>query len=216
MALVPSFTRQDVEVLNDSTVYDGFFQIRIFELRHRLFAGEWSQPIRRERFERRQAAAVLLYDAQQDAVVLTQQFRIGALECKSPWLFELVAGIVEAGESAEDVAVREAQEESGAHIQHLLPICEYWVSPGGTNESVALFCASVDSQELGGIHGLEAEDEDIQVHVVSRTDAVHALTSGAINNAATIMALQWLELNLAKTRALFESSSTHGDLHNEK
>ena len=212
MSITSEFTHNDVEILSNTNTYDGFFKMQTLTLKHRLFEGGWSQPIRRELFVRGKAAGVLLYDRDKDSVALIEQFRIGSLlaeqpasdQHNSPWLFELVAGIVEPGEAAEDVAIREVKEESGAEIHSLIPICDYLVSPGGTNESLALFCATVDSDNIAGIHGLEEEGEDIRVHVVSREDAMSAILDGRINNAATIIALQWLELNkLKQLPALF-------------
>ena len=206
LSITSEFTHSDVEILSNTNTYDGFFKMQTLTLKHRLFEGGWSQPIHRELFVRGKAAGVLLYDRDKDSVVLIEQFRIGSLMAEqthnekpcSPWLFELVAGIVESGENPEEVAIREAKEESGADIQTLIPICDYLVSPGGTNESLALFCATVDSANIAGIHGLEEEDENIRVHVVSRKEAMSAILDGRINNAATIIALQWLELNKLK------------------
>lgn len=209
MSITSEFTRNDVEILSNTNTYDGFFKMQTLTLKHRLFEGGWSQPINRELFVRGKAAGVLLYDRDNDSVILIEQFRIGSLlaesneggQQNSPWLFELVAGIIEPGEAAKDVAIREAKEESGADIQDLIPICDYLVSPGGTNESLALYCAIVDSQHISGVHGLKSEGEDIRVHVVAREEAVKAIYDGRINNAATIIALQWLQLNCEKLSA---------------
>ena len=58
-----------------------------------------------------------------------------------------------------------------------------------------LFCGLIDSEGVGGIHGLEEENEDIRLVKMTFTDAWQRLEKGDINNAATIMALQWLKLN---------------------
>lgn len=189
------FGANDVELLQQDTAFQGFFRINKIQLRHRLFAGGWTEPFERELFERGEAVCVLLYDVARDQIVLTEQFRIGALhdDC-SPWLLELVAGMVEPSESYEQVAERETLEEAGCRYQHLLPICRYWVSPGGTSERVQLYCALFDSEGVGGIHGLANEHEDIRLVSLSYDAACEALASGRINNAATIIALQWLQL----------------------
>ena len=189
------FDRQDVELTKRDRKYDGFFKVDAYKLKHELFAGHTSDEFVRELFERGEAAAVLLYDPIRNKVVLVEQFRIGALEDEvSPWLLELVAGIVEEGESPEEVASREAQEEAGCEVSDLEHITSYWVSPGGTSEKIHLYCAHIDSEGLGGIHGLADENEDILVHVVSCEEAFEAVACGRINNAATIIALQWLQL----------------------
>ena len=196
MADTTRYKQTDVEITRHEVLFQGFFRLDKLHLRHRTFRGGWTPVFTREIFERGEAVCVLLYDPQRDAVVLTEQFRPGALADEhSPWLLEVVAGMVEKGEQYEDVARREALEEAGCAIEQLLPICRYWVSPGGTSERVALFCALVDSQPLGGLHGLAEEHEDIRLCTLSFSDAWHLLQQGRINNAATIMALQWLKLN---------------------
>ena len=139
-----------VEILDKQDCYQGFFRMEKYRLRHRLYDGSMSNEIERELFERGHAAAVLLYDPRLDRVVVQEQFRIGALELESgPWLLEIVAGIIEPGETAEEVVCREAVEEAGCAIETLSFICEYLVSPGGTSERISLYCGMVDSRGVG-------------------------------------------------------------------
>ncbi len=185
-----------VEILEQMVGYQGFFRIDRYRLRHRLYSGEWGPELVREVFERGHAAAVLPYDPVRDQVVLVEQFRIGALQdAGGPWLLEIVAGIIEPGETPEAVARREAVEESGCHITDVVPICECFVSPGGTTERLSLFCGKVDASDAGGTHGLAEEGEDIRVVVMSADEAYAQLQAGAIKAAAPIIALQWLRLN---------------------
>jgi ADP-ribose pyrophosphatase len=190
------------EILDKTLCYDGFFRMERYRLRHQLFRGGWSRPLVRELFERGHAAAVLPYDPSLDRIILVEQFRIGALEAPGgPWLLEIVAGIIEPGETPEAVVRREALEEANCTIQELMHICDYCVSPGGTSERISLFCGKVDASQAGGIYGAPEEDEDIRVLVVSYQEAVAFLQTGKINNAAPIIALQWLQLNRERVRA---------------
>lgn len=191
-----SFNQEDHKSELAKRLHDGFFKVDHYQIQHALFAGGRTEVFSRELFERGEASAVLLYDPQKDLVVLTEQYRIGAAleEDSSPWLLEVVAGMMEAGESAEEVARREAEEEAGCSLGELIPISSYWSSPGGTSEKVHLYCALIDSSGLGGIHGLQQEQEDILVRVVPFETAFNGIESGEINNAATIIALQWLKL----------------------
>lgn len=192
-----------VEILDKTVCYDGFFRIERYRLRHRLFSGGWSRELTRELFERGHAAAVLPYDPVLDTVVLVEQFRIGALEAPgNPWLLEIVAGVIDhPDETPEDVARREAVEEANCHIQDIVHICDYFVSPGGTSERISLFCGKVDAAGAGGLHGLAEEAEDIRVVVVPFAEALAQLRAGNINSAAPIIALQWLQLNHEQLRA---------------
>lgn len=192
------FQQDDHTIVAKQRLYDGFFKVDRYDIRHQLFAGGETQTFSRELFERGEASAVLLYDPEKDLVVLTEQYRIGAAfdaEQASPWLLEVVAGMVEEGEQPMEVARREAQEEAGCIIEELIPISSYWSSPGGTSEKVHLYCALLDSTGMGGIHGLEHEQEDILVRLIPFDNAYEGIASGDINNAATIIALQWLKLN---------------------
>lgn len=185
-----------VEILDKTVCYDGFFRMQRYRLRHSLFRGGWSRELTRELFERGHAAAVLPYDPVLDAVVLVEQFRIGALEAPGgPWLLEIVAGIIEPGETPEDVVRREAVEEADCQIQALIHLYDYFVSPGGTSESIAVFCGKIDATGVGGLHGLAAEEEDIRVIVVPFAEAIAQMQAGKINSAAPIIALQWLQLH---------------------
>jgi ADP-ribose pyrophosphatase len=185
------------EVLDKVIGYSGFFRMEKYRLRHELFSGGWSPEITRECLERGHAVAVLPYDPERDQIVLLEQFRVGALDFPGgPWLLEIVAGIMdEPEETPEDVARRETIEEAGCELLDLIPICHYLVSPGGTSESITLFCGRVNAAQIGGIQGVVDEHEDIRLHVVSRSEALTLLDSGRINSAAPIIALQWLKLN---------------------
>lgn len=195
----PRFDAQDIEVVEQERLFDGFFKINRMKIRHALFQGGDIEIVR-EQFQRDDAVCVLLFDPVKDVVVLIEQFRVGAIAKGSeaggsPWLLELVAGIVEPGETAEDVARRESVEEAGAQISDIVPITRYLPSAGGSDEYIDLLCARVDSNGIGGVHGLSDEGEDILVHLIPLAEAFALVASGKIDNAATIIALQWLQLN---------------------
>lgn len=201
------FDASDVQILEEKTLFQGFFAVRGLRLRHRCFNGGWTGAFEREVFVRDDATCVLPYDPVRDQVVLVEQFRAGALgRDASPWLLEIVAGIDEPGATPEQTARREADEEAGLTLGRLEPICDYLVSPGGTNELVHLYCASVDSANAGGIHGLDHENEDIRVCPMSYDEAQAALADGRVWNAPAIMALQWLALNRERLRAEWGNS----------
>ena len=205
-----NFSRNDVEVLADDASYDGFFQIRTLDLRHRLYQGGWSQTLSRELFQRDDAVGVLLYDPVMDAVALIEQFRIGVFGSEiaqqkniSPWLLELVAGLIDKGESPAGVAMRESEEEAGSLVQQLEPIGEYYSSPGGSNEYFYLFAGKADLSAVGGVHGLAEEGEDIRVQVLPVDSLWLKLERGELINAHTLIAVQWLKLNHQRLKDLW-------------
>ncbi len=175
-------------------LHNGFYRMDRLTVSHQTFHGK-SLTIQREMMDRHDAVCVLLVDFKTDHLVLVEQFRVGALKERNPWLMELVAGLIDKDESPEEVARREAIEEAGLELGRLHPITHYLPSPGGTNERVYLYVAEVDSDGAGGIHGLDEEGEDIRVHRVPLTTAYHWCTDGTINNAAALIALLWLQLN---------------------
>lgn len=193
----------DCEIISREPLYTGFFRLEKFHVRHRRFAGGWIGPFTREVFVRHEAAVVLLFDPARDVVVMIEQFRAPAVgRVDNPWLLELVAGLLDKDEPAEEVARREAVEEAGCDILALLPIARYMPSPGACDELVHLFVGIIDSEGVGGLHGLPDEHEDIRVHCVPFAEARTLLETGRVNNAATIIALQWLVLNRERLPAL--------------
>jgi len=189
------FTPQDVEIVSKETLFRGFFKMVKYTFRHKLFEGGWSKPIEREMFERGHAAALLPYDPIRDEVVIVEQIRVGALEHENPWQYEIVAGIIDSDESPEQVARREAVEEAGVEVTHVLPITSYYPSSGGCSEKLDVMVGCVDATTAKGVHGLDYEGEDIRVQVMSREQAYQLVQQGVFENGATIIALQWLQLN---------------------
>ena len=193
---------EDVEIIEKTTPYKGYFRIDRYVLRHRTHAGGWTAPMAREIFERGHAVSVLFYDPDRDEVGLIEQFRPGALAAgQQPWLIEVVAGIIDDGETPEGVAIREAQEEAGVVVEDIVPVCFYLVSPGGSTETMQVFCAKVDATTLSGHHGLAEEGEDIRVFSIAADEAIGWIATGKIANSMTIIALQWLALNRAQLKA---------------
>ena len=196
--------REDVEVIEREACFSGFYKLDRLRLRHRQFAGGMGPELSRELFVRHDAVCVLPYDPQRDCVVLIEQFRVGAMEkSTNPWLLELVAGLIDKDEEPEEVARREAIEEANLPLTSLWPITQYYPSPGGSDERVHLFVGRCDSEGACGVYGLAEEGEDIRVHVWPLEDALDAVKDGRIDNAASIIALQWLALNRAEVRGLW-------------
>ena len=194
----------DVNVLRQETVFQGYYRVDRYHLKHRRHDGGWTETMIREVFERGHAVAVLPYDPIRDEVVLIEQFRIGAYAAGvGPWLLEVVAGIIDAGETLEAVARRETREEAGLEVQELKPIASFMLSQGAVSETVQLFCGRVDAANAGGIHGLDHEHEDIKVSTVRFAEIRPFLDQGRISNAVALIALQWLLLNRDSVRELW-------------
>ena len=197
---------KDVEILSKETVFKGYFRVDRYRLRHRTFAGGWSDEMVREVFERGHAVVVLLYDPLRDEVALIEQFRPGAYAAGwHPWLIECVAGIIEEGEHPDDVARRETMEEAGAEPTDMIHVGDYLITAGGSSETCRLYCARVDSSIISGTHGLVHEGEDIRTLVVSSAEALVMVRDGRINNSMATVAIQWLALEKADLRKKWHS-----------
>jgi ADP-ribose pyrophosphatase len=196
------FGAEDVLLENRETNFSGYFSVETVTLRHRLFAGGWSSSIRRELFQRGDAVGVLPWNPHTDEVVLIEQFRVGAMRgADNPWMLELIAGIVESGESDSSVAHREAEEEAGCELHRLEPIATFFPSAGACSEQIRLFIGETTGADHGSVKGLAGEHEDILVHQIARSEALAMLSRGEINNGHTLIALQWLALNGERLRA---------------
>ena len=169
--------------------YDGHFKVDQLVLQYELFAGGMSKKLIREQISRQNAVAVLPYDPVRDEVVLVEQFRVGALGDENPWLMEIIAGLVEEGEDYEKVAHREALEEANCKIDNLHYITSFFPTPGGFSELSHIYIGKTNSENLGGVHGLEEEGEDIRVHVVSSAQAAEMLHQGKIRSAIPMIAM---------------------------
>lgn len=196
------FGAEDVDLQQREQSFRGYFSLETLTLRHRLFAGGWSTPVRRELFQRGDAVGVLPWDPVKDELVLIEQFRVGAIrDDDSPWMLELIAGIVEVGESDTAVVHREAEEEAGCRLGRLEQIATFYPSAGACSEQIRLFVGEVTQSQPGTVQGLDSEHEDILVHQLPREQVMQMLDRNEINNGHTLIALQWLVCHADRLRA---------------
>ena len=180
----------DYRVLNKKRVYQGFFAMDEYVIEHDCFDGGRIN-INRENMERGDAAAILLYNPDTDEVLLLEQFRIGpAVRNENPWLIEIVAGIIDEGETAEQAVIRESREESGFVPTDVTFLGRYYTTPGACSERIDLFLGMVDKHKpVGEGGGCAEEHEDIRSYWVSRRQALQMLAAGEIGSGAPMLAL---------------------------
>ncbi len=197
-----------VQLLNQKTICSGFIKVEKLTLKHTLFEGGWSKALDREVALSTHVIGVLLFDPVTDKVLLTEQFRAGAYlaDEENAWLTEIVAGRVDINETPVTAAYRESEEETGCTVTKLIPIVNYYPSPGACSEIMQLYCGFFSSSESDGrICGVAEEGEDIRTCLLSVDEIFQRLIDRKINNAATLIALQWLQINHASLKA-----SLHG------
>lgn len=200
----PRWQADDVEIESTNSEFKGHFELLTHRLRFKKFSGDWSPWITREQVKVFNSVAVLLYDPKLDSVVLVEQVRTGVLgQPGSPWLLETVAGYADmAHESLEQAVAREAKEEANVDISTLIPIYEYYPSPGGACEKISIFCGIVDAQHVGGVHGLDHENEDIQVHTLQFQALERLFNEGMLTSSSTLISFLWLQKHRAQLQSL--------------
>ncbi len=201
----PRFTIKDVTVHEKTRLFKKHFALDEYIVSYKTFDGGETKKLAREIFERDQdAVAILPYDSKSDEVVLIEQFRPGALKDPlTPWLFEIVAGMIDEGETEIEAAKRELKEEAGLEVpeENFHYINAVYPSPGGVSERLTLYVALVDASHIGNHGGLAIENEDLRIFKVKSEEAFELVRTGRINNAAALIGLMHLQLNLAKYKA---------------
>ena len=186
----------DIRVSHDEQPYAGYFAIRKWQLTHRTHDGGMTQPMTREGFVSGDAVVVLPYDPVRDRVLVIEQFRLAPAlrQDPQPWLLEPIAGRVDAGETVETAALREAREEAALQIDRLIPGIHHYPSPGALGEFLYMFVGLADlPDDVTGVHGLDSEAEDIRGHLLSRQQLRDMVMAGQITNGPLSMLSLWLE-----------------------
>ena len=196
----------DAEVSTPAEIAQGFMRYQRFAVTLKDADGS-AQHQQRDLLRGGRVVAVLTVDPRHDCVVLIRQFRLsGQLATGRGDMVEIVAGRVDAGESARDAAIRECREEIGIAPRQLVELFSVISTPGLTDEYVTFFLAAVDSSKVAARGGLAGEGEDTRPFVVPIDDALAALDTGAVANALLVNALQWLARHRTRLRELFKAA----------
>ena len=188
------------KILDKKNIHDGFFKMNEVTLKYKKYNGDWSNAIKRELFGGAQVSAVLPYDPINKKIVLIQQFRPGTISRDNQnYLDEIVAGIIDPGETPEDTAKRECLEETGCEISNLTSIQSYFPAPGSSESFYNLFLGEVIAPDKEIIRGLENENEDILVKSYSFDEVKTKMNKKEILNGLTLIALQWFFLNIERS-----------------
>lgn len=182
---------------------DGHIRLERMRFQTETFSGEMSKTMSRDLARVGRSVAVLLYDPAAHAFVMTEQFRLGAYVngVEHPWLLECAAGMVDEGESVEEAARREVEEETGCRAVRLEVIGRYLTTPGLLDELITIHVASVDSKKASGVHGKASEGEDIRVRVVPVEEALQGAERGEILNIVGQVAMLWFALHGQELRS---------------
>jgi nudix-type nucleoside diphosphatase (YffH/AdpP family) len=188
-----------VQIIAQNEVFKkGIFRIDEAKLRYERYNGQMSDEITRLNLKRGDSVAAVVHDPDADTVVLTEQFRYPTYEKSGGWLLELPAGVVNADEEKDPQKTiqRELLEEIGYQVEKIERISTFYVSPGGSDERIHLYYAAVNpTSQTGKGGGLAEEGEDIKVVVLKVNAALSMMDDGQLQDAKTIIGLQWLQLH---------------------
>ena len=207
--LVAPHGPEDLHIAARRTVYSGYFSVESLKLSHRRHDGGVTPVVTREGFIMGDAVVVLPWDPVRDRVLVIDQFRLAPAlrHDPQPWLLEAVAGRVDAGESPEEAARREALEEADLLLDRLFPAVHHYPSPGAVTEFLYLYIGIADlPDDATGVHGLDSEAEDIRGHLLDRQALMRMVMAGEISNGPLAMSALWLESQKDHLRAELSGS----------
>lgn len=124
-------------------------------------------------------------------VVLTSEYRVG-INADS---VSLPAGIINPGESPEEAAQREFQEETGYIAQSTQVMTTITSSEGFMDQTAALILLSFDPSKRTATH-FDA-DEFVSTQIVDLTQVLKFIKSGKINTAQALAAVGYYQMYLA-------------------
>ena len=183
-----------VEVKEKRRVLNDFFKVDEAHISFEKFDGTMSPVVRRLKFERGDSVAALLHHTGRDTAILVNQFKYPSYEKGPGWITEVVAGMIDQGETPEAAIHREIREETGYEADRIEHISTFYVSPGGSSERIVLYYVAVSGTGPSDMYGgLASENEDIKLIEIPVTDAFGQLRQGEIADAKTIIALMWLQ-----------------------
>lgn len=197
-------TCADVQVDAHSYDYAEYFAVESYRLKFRRYDGSLSEQVHYASFGATDAALVLPYDPVRDRVMLVEQFRMGPMTRgdRVPWQLEPIAGRVDAAETPEATAMREAMEEAGLQLQGLELISKGYPTPGCSNEYFYVYLGLADLPDgIEGTGGLASENENIRSHVLPFETALKMVSDGQIRVVPLQMALFWLANHRTRLRA---------------
>jgi ADP-ribose pyrophosphatase len=190
-------------IVRQRRVFDDCLKIDELLVTHGQIDGTMSAVQKRLVFERGDSIAVLLLHVERKSVVLVEQFKVPALVARrrddpstnNGWIVETAAGMIDADETPEAVAIRETFEETGFRIQRPRLIGKFFSSPGGTSERVFLYFAEISDADRAG-QGGGIGDEDIKVVQMGLDELFARLARGSIEDPKLLIAAYWLQNRL--------------------
>jgi len=185
-----------IKIVKNEILSGNWYTLRKVTYEYLQSDGTW-QTQSREAYDRGNGATILLYNQEQQTVVLTRQFRLPTFINGNPsgMLIEACAGLLDQ-DNPEDCIRRETEEETGYKIRDVRKIFEAYMSPGSVTEILHFFIAEYSpSMKVHEGGGMEHEQENIEVLEIPFEQAMRMVDHGEIKDAKTIILLQYLRLH---------------------
>jgi GDP-mannose pyrophosphatase NudK len=186
----------NVKILSTEILSDNWYTLKKITYEYRKADGTLRNQSR-ETYDRGNGATILLYNKEQNTVILTRQFRLPSFVNGNTdgMLIEACAGLLDK-DNPEDCIRRETEEETGYKITDVRKIFEAYMSPGSVEEMLYFFIAEYSqSMKVHEGGGVEHEEENIEVLELPFERALNMIDTGEIKDAKTIMLLQYMKLH---------------------
>jgi nudix-type nucleoside diphosphatase (YffH/AdpP family) len=158
--------------------------------------------IDRELIDHGEASAVLIVERQRSVAILVRQWRAGLIAAGvDPFLLEVCAGLIDPGETPEQAAKREAEEETGVKIGSMRKIGVVAPSAGTLTERIHLFIAEVSSARVADTWAGHDDGEHIEVVELPLAELFEMVRRGEIVDAKTLILVQHAMLETAGARS---------------
>lgn len=185
-----------VKINKKEVLEDSWYQVSRTSFDFQKPDGEWEAQ-ERISYHKGNAAVILLYNKENQTVVLTRQFRLPTYMNgnEDGMMIEACAGLLD-DDSPEDCIKKETEEETGYRIKSVQKIFETYMLPGTVTEMLHFFVAKYDSSmKINDGGGLADEQEYIEVLEIPFEEAVNMMRTGEIKDAKTVMLLQYAQIH---------------------
>lgn len=187
---------KNVNILNVEVLSNNWYVLRKITYEWQKKNGE-KETLQREAYDRGNGATVLLYNTENQTVILTKQFRMPTYlnGNETGMLIETCAGLLDA-DNPEDCIMRETEEETGYKITDVKKVFEAYMSPGSVTEILYFFVAAYENtMKVSNGGGVEDDQEEIEVLELPFEDTLQMMARGEIKDAKTMLLLQYAQLH---------------------
>ena len=194
-----------IEIKSEEILSDNFFQLK--KVKYEMEKSDGStEELNREVYMSSNGATVLLYNKENESVILTRQFRLPTYlnNNKTGLMIETCAGIIEDHDNPTETILREIMEETGYKVNKATKVFQLYSTPGSVAEMLFYFVAQYTSENRKGEGGgLDEESEDIEVLEMPFEEAYTKMQTGEINDAKTVILLQYARLHIFPEEKVF-------------